>query len=226
VLAKHEQAAAFMAGGHARITGGVGAGIASAYTDNLPVIAITGEAPTHIFGIGGLQESSGEGGSVNQVLLFAGITRYHKLIERTDYLASVLNQSKYRKHNPRISRESTRKPVVRPASLPLNPPIQPPPGRSRPSATRVHQPLPFTIALARLTDRSPPCPAQLGPATWPCEPMKACLPCQPHPSGGARGAGNRKPSRTGAVSPTCASIFPITAGSSILAMIFIAPPQA
>ncbi len=105
LLVKHEQAAAFMAGGHARITGGVGAcittagpgatnlvtGIASAYTDNLPVIAITGEAPTHIFGKGGLQESSGEGGSVDQVALFAGITRYHKLIERTDYLGSVLN---------------------------------------------------------------------------------------------------------------------------------------
>ena len=86
VLVKHEQAAAFMAGGHARVTGGVGAcittagpgatnlvtGIASAYTDNLPVIAITGEAPTHIFGKGGLQESSGEGGSVDQVALFAG----------------------------------------------------------------------------------------------------------------------------------------------------------
>lgn len=107
LLVKHEQSAAFMAGGHARITGGVGAcittagpgatnlvtGIASAYTDNLPVIAITGEAPTHLFGKGGLQESSGEGGSVDQVTLFAGITRYHKLIERTDYLASVLNQA-------------------------------------------------------------------------------------------------------------------------------------
>ncbi|MGB5276897.1 MAG: thiamine pyrophosphate-binding protein [Gammaproteobacteria bacterium] len=107
VLVKHEQAAAFMAGGQARITGGVGAcittagpgatnlvtGIASAYTDNLPVIAITGEAPTHIFGKGGLQESSGEGGCVDQVLLFAGITRYHKLIERTDYLPAVLNQA-------------------------------------------------------------------------------------------------------------------------------------
>jgi acetolactate synthase-1/2/3 large subunit len=107
VLVKHEQAAAFMAGGHARVTGGVGAcittagpgatnlvtGIASAYTDNLPVIAITGEAPTHIFGKGGLQESSGEGGSVDQVALFAGITSYHNLIDRTDYLASVLNQA-------------------------------------------------------------------------------------------------------------------------------------
>lgn len=106
ILVKHEQSAAFMAGGYSRATGEVGAcittagpgatnlvtGIASAYSDNLPVIAITGEAPTHIFGKGGLQESSGEGGSVDQVALFAGITRYHKLIERTDYLASVLNQ--------------------------------------------------------------------------------------------------------------------------------------
>ncbi len=107
VLAKHEQGAAFMAGGHARVTGGIGAcittagpgatnlvtAIASAYADHLPVLAITGEAPTYIFGKGGLQESSGEGGSIDQVALFAGITRYHKLVERTDYLATVLNQA-------------------------------------------------------------------------------------------------------------------------------------
>lgn len=107
VLAKHEQAAGFMAAGHARVTGGIGAcittagpgatnlvtAIASAYADHLPVIALTGEAPTHLFGKGGLQESSGEGGSVDQVALFAGITRYHKLIERTDYLANVLIQA-------------------------------------------------------------------------------------------------------------------------------------
>ncbi len=107
LLVKHEQAAAFMAGGYARVSGGVGAcittagpgatnlvtGIANAYADHLPVIAITGEAPTHIFGKGGLQESSGEGGSVDQVALFAGITRYHKLIERTDYLPNVLIQA-------------------------------------------------------------------------------------------------------------------------------------
>ncbi|TCS68996.1 acetolactate synthase-1/2/3 large subunit [Sulfuritortus calidifontis] len=107
VLVKHEQAAAFMAGGYARVSGGVGAcittagpgatnlvtAIASAYADHLPVLAITGEAPTYIFGKGGLQESSGEGGSIDQVALFAGITRYHKLIERTDYLATVLNQA-------------------------------------------------------------------------------------------------------------------------------------
>ncbi len=107
VLVKHEQGAAFMAGGLARATGRIGAcitttgpgatnlitGIANAYVDKLPVIAITGEVPTYAFGKGGLQESSGEGGTVDQVTLFAGVTNYHKLIERTDYLASVLNEA-------------------------------------------------------------------------------------------------------------------------------------
>jgi len=107
VLVKHEQGAAFMAGGYARVSGRIGAcittagpgasnlitGIANAYADKLPIIVITGEAPTHIFGRGGLQESSGEGGSIDQTALFSGITRYHKLVERTDYLTNVLNQA-------------------------------------------------------------------------------------------------------------------------------------
>ena len=107
VLVKHEQGAAFMAGGYARVshqpsacitTAGPGAtnlitGIANAYAERLPVLAITGETSTYIFGKGGLQESSGEGGAIDQGALFASITRYHKLIERTDYLGQVLNQA-------------------------------------------------------------------------------------------------------------------------------------
>ncbi len=105
VLVKHEQGAAFMAGGYARSSGKIGAcittagpgatnlvtGIANAYADRLPLIVITGEAPTYIFGKGGLQESSGEGGSIDQGKLFEGISCYHKIIERTDYLANILN---------------------------------------------------------------------------------------------------------------------------------------
>ena len=107
VLAKHEQGAAFMAGGHAKSSGKISAciatagpgatnlitGIANAYADKLPVLIITGEAPTYIFGKGGLQESSGEGGSFDQVSLFSHITRYCKSIQRTDYLAQVLIQA-------------------------------------------------------------------------------------------------------------------------------------
>lgn len=107
VLAKHEQGAAFMAGGYARASGRISAcittagpgatnlitGIANAYADRQPILIITGETSTHIFGKGGLQESSGEGGSIDQHALFKSITRYNKIVERTDYLAQVLNQA-------------------------------------------------------------------------------------------------------------------------------------
>ena len=107
VLAKHEQGAAFMAGGYAKASGKISAcittagpgatnlvtGIANAYADKQPILIITGETATHIFGKGGLQESSGEGGSIDQSALFKSITKYNKIIERTDYLAQVLNQA-------------------------------------------------------------------------------------------------------------------------------------
>ena len=107
VLAKHEQGAAFMAGGYAKSSGSVSAciatagpgatnlitGIANAYADRLPVLAVTGEAPTYIFGKGGLQESSGEGGSISQADLFRSITRYCRVVERVDYLPQVLTQA-------------------------------------------------------------------------------------------------------------------------------------
>ncbi len=126
VLVKHEQGAAFMAGGYARVGRNIGAcittagpgatnlvtGIANAYADKLPVIVITGEAPTYLFGKGGLQESSGEGGSIDQSRLFAGISRYHKIIERSDYLGNVLNRA------TQILFSDTPGPVV--LSLPYN----------------------------------------------------------------------------------------------------------
>jgi len=106
VLAKHEQGASFMAGGYARATGKISAcictagpgatnlitGIANAYVDKQPILIVSGETSTHIFGKGGLQESSGEGGSIDLDALFKSITLYSKLIERTDYLANVLNR--------------------------------------------------------------------------------------------------------------------------------------
>lgn len=107
VLVKHEQGAAFMAGGYARATGKIGAciatagpgatnlvtGIANAYADKLPILIITGETSTYIFGKGGLQESSGEGGSIDQAALFKGLTKYNRIVERTDYLVNVLTQA-------------------------------------------------------------------------------------------------------------------------------------
>lgn len=107
VLAKHEQGASFMAGGCIRASGKISAciatagpgatnlvtGVANAYADRQPLLLLTGETSTQIFGKGGLQESSGEGGSIDQAALFQGITKFHKMVERTDYLPQVLNQA-------------------------------------------------------------------------------------------------------------------------------------
>ena len=107
VLAKHEQGAAFMAGGYAQLSGKVGVcvatagpgatnlvtGLANAYMDSLPVLALTGETPTYSFGKGALQESSGEGSCIDQHDLFRGITKYNCLVQRTDYLLSVLRKT-------------------------------------------------------------------------------------------------------------------------------------
>jgi len=107
VLAKHEQGAAFMAGGYARVAGKTGVciatagpgatnlvtGLANAYVDGLPVLALTGETPTYSFGKGALQESSGEGSCINQNDIFRGITKYNILIQRTDYLLTVLRKT-------------------------------------------------------------------------------------------------------------------------------------
>jgi acetolactate synthase-1/2/3 large subunit len=103
ILAKHEQGASFMAGGYARQSGrpgvciataGPGAtnlvtGLANAFMDRLPVLALTGETPTYSFGKGALQESSGQGICINQSDIFRGVTRYNSVVQRTDYLLNI-----------------------------------------------------------------------------------------------------------------------------------------
>ncbi len=103
ILTKHEQGASFMAGGYAQQSGKIGVciatagpgatnlvtGLANAYMDRLPVLAITGETPTYSFGKGALQESSGLGHSINQNYIFRGITKYHTIVQRTDYILKI-----------------------------------------------------------------------------------------------------------------------------------------
>jgi len=71
ILARHEQHAAHMADGYARASGRPGiciatsgpgstnliTGIATAYMDSSPVVAITGQVPTHMMGTGAFQET-------------------------------------------------------------------------------------------------------------------------------------------------------------------------
>ena len=71
ILVRHEQGAAHMAEGYARVTGQVGVclatsgpgatnlvtGIANAQMDSIPIVAITGQVRTHIIGKDGFQEA-------------------------------------------------------------------------------------------------------------------------------------------------------------------------
>jgi acetolactate synthase-1/2/3 large subunit len=101
VMTKHEAGAAFMADGYARVSGGLGAcvatsgpgatnlmtGVASAYADSIPVIVLTGQVATRAFGRGALQESSSEGVDIVEIL--KQVTRYSTLAFRADRLPAV-----------------------------------------------------------------------------------------------------------------------------------------
>ncbi|MFD4458542.1 thiamine pyrophosphate-binding protein [Nocardia sp. NPDC058480] len=90
IVAKHEFSAATMADGYARSTGGMGvvaatsgggamnlvAGLAESFTSRVPVLALVGQAPTGLEGIGAFQDSSGLAESIDAAALFATVSRY------------------------------------------------------------------------------------------------------------------------------------------------------
>lgn len=92
IVAKHEQGAAFMADGYARISGKLGVctatagpgasnlitGLASSYADCVPVLALTGQVATSVFGKGAIQESGSEG--VNITNIFSNFTKYSGML--------------------------------------------------------------------------------------------------------------------------------------------------
>ncbi|MFC2091418.1 biosynthetic-type acetolactate synthase large subunit [Elusimicrobiota bacterium] len=95
VLTRHEQAAAHMADGYARATGKVGVclatsgpgatnlvtGLATAYMDSIPVVAITGQVATHLVGNDAFQEAD-----------TTGITRS---ITKQNYMVTDINDLAY-----------------------------------------------------------------------------------------------------------------------------------
>lgn len=95
ILTRHEQAAAHMADGYARATGKVGVclatsgpgatnlvtGIATAYMDSIPIVAITGQVATHLVGNDAFQEAD-----------TTGITRP---ITKQNYMVTDINDLAY-----------------------------------------------------------------------------------------------------------------------------------
>lgn len=105
VMAKHEAGAAFMADGYARAgnclavcagTSGPGAtnlltGVACAYADGVPLLVITGQAPSHALGKGAAQETPPE--DIDIVGMFKPITKYSTMIQGPDRLAHHLRRA-------------------------------------------------------------------------------------------------------------------------------------
>jgi acetolactate synthase I/II/III large subunit len=102
ILVRHEQAAAHAADGYARATGKVGVclatsgpgatnlvtGIATAYMDSIPMVAITGQVPTHVLGSDAFQEADIAG-------ISRSITKHNFLVKTIEELAVVLKQAFY-----------------------------------------------------------------------------------------------------------------------------------
>jgi len=102
ILVRHEQAAAHAADGYARASGRVGVclatsgpgacnlvtGIATAYMDSVPIIAITGQVPTTMLGNDAFQESDITG-------ITMPVTKHSYLVKKTDEISRVVQEAFY-----------------------------------------------------------------------------------------------------------------------------------
>ncbi len=100
ILTRHEQAAIHAADGYARATGKVGVclatsgpgatnlvtGIANAYMDSVPLVAITGQVPTHMLGRDSFQE-------VDITGITLPITKYNYIVKDVKDLARVVKEA-------------------------------------------------------------------------------------------------------------------------------------
>ena len=102
ILVRHEQAAAHAADGYARATGRVGVclatsgpgatnlvtGIATAYMDSIPMVALTGQVPTKVLGSDAFQEADIAG-------ITRSITKHNFLVKTVEEFPTLLKQAFY-----------------------------------------------------------------------------------------------------------------------------------
>jgi acetolactate synthase-1/2/3 large subunit len=102
ILVRHEQGAAHMAEGYAKVTGKVGVclatsgpgatnlvtGIADAYMDSVPIVAITGQVSTWAIGTDAFQEADNTG-------ITMPITKHNYLVQRVEDLPQVMAEAFY-----------------------------------------------------------------------------------------------------------------------------------
>ena len=102
VLSRHEQGATHMADGYARASGKVGVvlvtsgpgatniitGLATAYMDSIPLVAITGQVKTHLIGNDAFQEADTTG-------ISRPVTKYNYIVKDANDLARILREAFY-----------------------------------------------------------------------------------------------------------------------------------
>ena len=100
ILPRHEQGGIFAAEGYARVTGkpgvvmatsGPGAlnlvtGLADAKLDSIPLIAITGQVPTHVIGTDAFQETP-------MIEVCRAITKHHYLVQNARDIARIMKEA-------------------------------------------------------------------------------------------------------------------------------------
>jgi acetolactate synthase-1/2/3 large subunit len=102
VLVRHEQGAAHMADGYARVSGKVGVaiatsgpgatnlvtGIATAMLDSVPIVCITGQVPSHVIGTDAFQETDITGVTLP-------ITKHNYLVTQVEQIAPTIREAFY-----------------------------------------------------------------------------------------------------------------------------------
>ncbi len=102
ILVRHEQAAAHAADGYARATGKTGVcfatsgpggtnlvtGIATAYMDSVPIVAVTGQVPRSLLGVDAFQEADITG-------ITMPITKHNYLIKKAEEIPRVVKEAFY-----------------------------------------------------------------------------------------------------------------------------------
>jgi len=102
ILVRHEQAAAHAADGYARASGRVGVclatsgpgacnlvtGIATAYMDSVPIVALTGQVPTNLLGNDAFQESDITG-------ITMPVTKHNYLVKKAEDVSRVIKEAFY-----------------------------------------------------------------------------------------------------------------------------------
>ncbi|MEW6595137.1 MAG: thiamine pyrophosphate-binding protein [Thermodesulfobacteriota bacterium] len=105
IVTRHEQGAAFMADGYARLSGKLGVccatagpgatnlvtGMACASEDGIPVLALTGQVATSVFGKGAVQESGQEG--IDIVSIYRNLTKYSRMFINEQGACSMIEKA-------------------------------------------------------------------------------------------------------------------------------------